>query len=72
MVTKKDITDMYVHLRKTNQSISDEALEFMKATCMKAIEETTESHTCTDFAIYFSDMKMRSKKVIQPPNGTIF
>lgn len=31
-----------------------------------------EIHTCTDFKLKYSDMKMRDKKVIQPPNGSIF
>lgn len=34
MITEKDINDMYLHLRKTNQDIPDEALEFMKIACM--------------------------------------
>jgi hypothetical protein len=29
-------------------------------------------HTCTDFNLQYSDMKMRTKKEIQPPNGSIF
>lgn len=38
MVTKQHIMDMYVHLRKTNSSIPDEALEFMKDVCLEKLE----------------------------------
>jgi len=31
-----------------------------------------EMHTCTDFELKYSDMKMREKKEIQPANGSIF
>ena len=41
MTTKQHIIDMYLHLRSTNQSIPDEALEFMKRTCMEALDRET-------------------------------
>lgn len=31
-----------------------------------------EFHTCTDFVLTYSDMKMRTKKETQPANGSIF
>lgn len=31
-----------------------------------------EIHTCTDFELKYSDMKMRDRKEVQPPNGSIF
>jgi hypothetical protein len=46
MVTEKDIRDMYIHLRKTNNTISDEALNFMKHTCLKALEVNTKDKSC--------------------------
>lgn len=39
MVTEKDIIDMYVHLRRTNMSIPDEALDFMKETCLEKLDK---------------------------------
>ena len=72
MVTKDNIIDMYIHLRKTNMSIPDEALEFMKNVCLSKLENKTEVHICTDFNISLNDMKMRNKKVEQPPNGNIY
>lgn len=43
MVTEKEILDMYIFLRKENQSIPDHVLEFMKHTCIKAIEAEEKS-----------------------------
>ena len=31
-----------------------------------------EIHTCTDFELKYSDMKMRARKEVQPSNGSIF
>lgn len=31
-----------------------------------------EVHICTDFGLTYSDMNMRTKKEIQPANGSIF
>lgn len=31
-----------------------------------------EVHICTDFGLTYSDMKMRTKREIQPANGSIF
>lgn len=42
MTTKKDIMDAYIHLRKTNSSIPDEALEFIKNVALEKLEETQE------------------------------
>ena len=39
MITEQDIRDMYLHLRKTNTNIPDEALGFMKDVCMQKIKE---------------------------------
>lgn len=50
MTTEKDIQDMYLHLRSTNQSIPDEALEFMKQTCLEALK----SHSFTSTALPFA------------------
>ena len=72
MVTREDIIEMYTHLRKTNSSISDEALDFMKNICIAKIESKTEVYVCTDFEVTLSDMKGRTKNVKQPPNGSIF
>ena len=71
MVTKDDILNMYSHLRETNSSISDEALDFMKNVCLAKIENKIDVYVCTDFNLTLSDMGMRTKKVIQPPNGEI-
>jgi len=42
MVTEKDILDMYTHLRATNQTISDEALEFMRWVCLSKLNSDTK------------------------------
>lgn len=31
-----------------------------------------EIHTCTDFELKYTNMKMRNCKEVQPPNGNIF
>lgn len=31
-----------------------------------------EIHTCTDFDLKYTDMKMRNRQEKQPPNGNIF
>jgi len=72
MVTEKQILDMYVHLRKTNSSIPDEALDFMKETCLAKLNENTEIFVCTDFNLILNDMKMRQKKITQLPTAEIF
>jgi exosome complex RNA-binding protein Csl4 len=38
MITKKDIIDTYVFLRKNNHSIPDEVLDFIKDTCIEKID----------------------------------
>jgi len=38
MITKKDIIDAYVFLRKNNQSIPDEVLDFIKDTCIEKLD----------------------------------
>jgi len=38
MVSKNEILEAYVHLRKTNQSISDETLDFMKKASLVTLE----------------------------------
>jgi hypothetical protein len=38
MVNKKEINEAYIHLRKTNQSISDETLDFMKNVSLAVLE----------------------------------
>ena len=46
MVTEKDINDMYIHLRKTNCSIPDEALDFMRTVCMDKLKlYKSQNHT---------------------------
>jgi len=72
MTTKKDIMDMWAFLRKENMSIPDEALDFMKETCLSALDGKSESYVCTDFKLSLNDMKMRTQKVVQPANGSIF
>lgn len=72
MVTNQDILDMYVHLRKKNSSISDEALDFMKDICLSALAEKSETIICTDFTIECNDIKGRLQKRTQPPIGSIF
>ena len=72
MITNQNILDMYVYLRKTNSSISDEALDFMKNTCLSALAEKSETIICTDFTIECNDIKGRLQKRIQPPIGSIF
>lgn len=42
MITRKDIIDAYVHLRKTNCSISDEALDFIKLASLEKLELINE------------------------------
>jgi len=72
VVVTQDILDMYVHLRKTNFGISDEAIEFMKDCCLDNLSDKKESIICTDFTLVATDIKGRKKKVLQPPNGNIF
>lgn len=72
MTTKDDVIEMYTHLRKTNCSIPDEALEFMKNVCLSKLDNKTEVYVCTDFELTICDMKMRNQKVKQPPNGDIY
>ena len=38
MTTKEDIMKAYAHLRKTNQSIPDEALDFMRNVSLALLE----------------------------------
>jgi hypothetical protein len=72
MITTQDVMDMYVHLRKTNMSIPDEALGFMKDTCLSALSDKSEQIICTDFKLEATDMKGRTQKRDQPPIGAIF
>ena len=72
MVTKKDVMDMYAHLRTTNSNISDEALDFMKEVCLAKISKDTETYICTDFDIKLNDIKQLQRKIKQEPNGSIF
>lgn len=44
MVTEQQIYDMYAHLRATNSSIPDEALEFMKSVCLENLDKTHHSY----------------------------
>jgi hypothetical protein len=72
MVTNKDIFDMYAHLRKTNTSIPDEVLDFMKDVCLKELSGEKEIYVCTDFELSYNDMRMRNKNIERKPNGSIF
>jgi len=72
MITAQDILDIYIHMRETNTNISDEALDFMKNTCLAKLSNSAQTYVCTDFEISLNDMKMRKKNIKQPPNGSIF
>lgn len=55
MITQKDISDMYIHLRKTNQSIPTEALDFMKQACEEKLDALNKG-TIIDAAIINVDI----------------
>lgn len=57
---------IYHHIDSTTLKISfDISKSFIKLSDL-------EVHTCTDFGLTYSDMKMRTRREIQPANGTIF
>lgn len=64
MVTEKDILDMYSHLRKTNQSIPDETLDWMKTICFAALE--SEHILVTNFTIDGNKFDGKSINAIYP------
>ena len=72
MITPKNILDMYVHLRTTNNSIPDEVLDFMKETCLARLSEDTKTYVCTDFELEFNNMCLETKKISQEPTAEIF
>ncbi len=44
MVTEKDIRDAYVHLRKTNQSIPDEVLDFIRDAALEKLAKLKSAY----------------------------
>jgi len=46
MVEEKDIIDAYLFLRKENQTIPSEALEFMKEVSLRELRIIEKSRTC--------------------------
>ena len=62
---------MYLHLRKTNTTISDEALDFMKDVCMQNIKENIvaefEAHGSYK-EIYFIDEYLNEHEIVTDMN----
>lgn len=65
MVTKNDIIDAYVHLRKTNCSISDEALDFIKLASLEklAIINEKEKDAQVDASVKLLENKFGKKSI---------
>lgn len=66
MITKDDIINAYVHLRKTNCSISDEALDFIKNSALEKLKEISEKEGMDNDVKYlnerFTQKEMRAVK----------
>ena len=57
---------IYHHIDSTTLKISfDNGKSFVKLSDL-------EVHTCTDFKLEYTNMKMHTRKEVQPPNGNIF
>jgi len=55
MITKDDIINAYVHLRKTNFSISDEALDFIKNSALEKLKEMNEKEGLDNDVKYLNE-----------------
>lgn len=55
MITKDDIVNAYVHLRKTNFSISDEALDFIKNSALEKLKEISEKEGMDNDVKYLNE-----------------
>ena len=66
MTIRDDNVLVEVGIDRTNLSISfDNGKSFIKLSDL-------EVHTCTDFKLEYTNMKMNKRKDVQPPNGSIF
>lgn len=66
LLIRNDITTKLSKIDPTTLAISfDNSKSFIKLSDL-------EIHTCTDFELKYTDMKMRDRKKIQSPNGNIF
>ncbi len=55
MITRDDIINAYVHLRKTNCSISDEALDFIKNSALEKLKEISEKEGLDNDVKYLNE-----------------
>ncbi len=63
MITKSEIIKAYLFLRENNNSISDEVLDFMKHTSLRALEESEGSVSqISDTSELLEELKRLVKK----------